>query len=401
MDFGFTAEQGKLRKEVHDFYIKELPEDYNGSINSINKELQTFHLNLQKKAAQKGYLTPGWPKIAGGLGLGGIEQGIVTEEYSKWGIRIPNGIGYHLAGPATLIFGTDEQKKTFIPPMARGEVVWFECFTEPNAGSDEANISTQAVQEGDYYVLNGKKVFISGIYKPDWLYTEARTANVIPKHRGLSLFLIPADLPGITYKPTLTMGSAGGTQNEITYENVRVHKKYLLGELNRGFYHAMQTFEFERAGTGGAAEAKRTLEEFVQFCKEEKRNGKPLIEDPEIRDALAKIAVETEVFRLAAWRTQWRFSEREKLGPLDYDFTGFWARKLENEHAKMMLDILGAYGQLRRGSKWAKLFGLIEQKWKTARSLHAGGTLEVSKIVLASRALGLPRYERPKPTEKK
>ncbi|MFC1929202.1 acyl-CoA dehydrogenase family protein, partial [Chloroflexota bacterium] len=336
---------------------------------------------------------PGWPKEYGGLGFTSIEQGIVQEEESYSGVLWPNLVGYHLAGPATILFGTEEQKKEFIPPITRGDTIWMQAFTEPEAGSDEANMQCRAVEDGDDYVLNGQKTFISGKYKPDYLFTEARTLDVTPKHRGLSLFLIPADTPGITYHPLPTMGA--GLQNEIFFDDVRVPKKYLLGELNRGFYHAMAAFEFERAGCGGATRAKRSLEDFVQFCKEEKRNGKPLIEDPEIRKTLAQLAVEVEVWRLTAWYAQWWFGQREKLGPKPYDLTGFFTKIFSTRHAEAMMRTLGLYGQLKAGSKWAKLAGRIDHSWQTARSLHGGGTFEIYKVVIAQRGLGLSRPPRP------
>jgi alkylation response protein AidB-like acyl-CoA dehydrogenase len=211
----------------------------------------------------------------------------------------------------------------------------------------------------------------------------------MPKHRGLTLFMIPADLRGITFRPMPTMGH--GTQNEIIFENVRVHKKYMLGELNRGFYHAMEVFTFERAGTAGPADAERNLQEFVQFCKKEKRNGKPLIKDPEVRKKLARMAVENKVRRLIGWHAQWWFGKRDKLGPKPYDLSGFFQKLLTNRHADMMMEILGHYGQLQTGSKYVKYDGRIEHAWLVARSLHAGGTFEVNKIVLAGRGLGLPR----------
>ena len=185
------------------------------------------------------------------------------------------------------------------------------------------------------------------------------------------------------------------TQNEVFFDEVRVPKEYLLGQLNRGFYHAMAAFEYERSGTANPARARRTLNEFVRFCKETKRNGKPLIEDPEVRKTLAQMVVELEVFRLMAWHTQWWFSQRERLGPQPYDLTGFFNKLINTQHAKMMMDILRTYGQLRTGSKWAKLAGWVEQKWQVARSLHGGGTFEIYKVVLAQRGLGLPRPPRP------
>ena len=392
MEFGFTEEQQKLRKEVHDFYINELPEDFSRHIFSLNEELQSFGMQLQKKAARRGYLTPGWSKETGGLGLNPIAQGIVEEEEGHLGIPFPSSVSLHLVGPAVQVFGTEEQKRRFLPPIARGEMICWEAFTEPEAGSDEANIQLRAVEDGDSYILNGQKTFITIRYKPGYLYTLARTADTTPKQRGISLFLVPANLPGITFRPLPTMGfGVESQQNDVFFDNVRVPKDYLLGELNRGFYHAMATFEFERGGTAMPASLKEELEEFVQFCKEERRNGKPLIEDPEVRKALAQMAIEQEVLRLSAWKGIWGFSQRKKLGQQPYDLTSFFLKTFLTKRAKVMMDILGGYGQLRKGSKWVKLAGWVELKWQVARSLHAGGTIEVYKIVLAGRGLGLPR----------
>jgi alkylation response protein AidB-like acyl-CoA dehydrogenase len=388
MEFGFTEEEEKVRKEVHDFLIHELPEDVSGYLPPLSEELQSFWTNLQMKAGKKGYLASGWPEEYGGLNLGPIAQGVVNEEEGFWHIRWPNFIGRYLAGPTLFLFGTEEQKRELIPPIARGEVVWYECFTEPDAGTDESNIQTRAVKDGDDYILNGQKIYITGAYKPDWLYTLARTADTIPRHRGLSLFIIPANTEGITIRPLPTMG--GDITNEIFFDEVRVPEKYLVGEENRGFYHAMTVFEFERANTHWAARAKRDLQEFVQFCRETKRNGKPLIEDPEVRRTIARIAVEVEVWRLIGWRTVWRMGEREKLGSLDYDLTGFFTKRFNTSHPKLMLDILGPYGQLRQSSKWAKLRGNLERRWRATRSLHIAGTIEAYMIVLAERGLGLP-----------
>ncbi|MFC1864429.1 acyl-CoA dehydrogenase family protein [Chloroflexota bacterium] len=393
MEFGFTEEQEKWRKEIHEYFMSELPEDYEPGNETMTEEKLSFWTGMQKKAGAKGYLTPGWPKEYGGMGLGSIEHGIHNEEVGYAGVRWPAWSGLNLAGPAVILFGTEEQKKKFIPPITRGEAVWNQAFTEPEAGSDEANVQLHAVEDGDDYILNGQKVFISILVKPDYLYTLTRTADVVPKHRGMSLFLIPADLPGITFRPLPTMGS--GIQNEIFFDDVRVPKEYLLGELNRGFYHAMGVFEFERSGTGHPAGARRTLQEFVQLCKEEKRNGKPLIKDPQVREKIAQMAVEAELHRLTVWYGQWWFGQRERLGPKPYDLSGFFTKIFTTQHAEVMMNILGTYGQLRKGSKWTKFAGRIERLWQVARSLHAAGTIEIYKVVLAQRGLSLPRPPRP------
>ena len=389
MDFGFTEEQEKLKQEVHEFFVNDLPVDYQGEFYAVSKEMKSFHLELQKKVASRGWLAPSWPKEYGGLGLSDVERALVEEEVGCWNIIWPCLYGTTLAGPALMLFGTEEQKRRFIPAIAKGEAIWDEVFTEPDAGSDEANVQLRAVADGDDFILNGQKTFVGEAYKRDYLYTLARTADIVPKHRGLTLFLILANLPGITYRPLPVM--TGQIKNEVFFDDVRVPKEYMLGELNRGFYHAMSTLEFERSTTAFPAWLKRNLEEFVQYCKETKRNGKPLIEDPQVRDILAQIAVEVEVFRLTAWVTAWKFSQREKLGPVGYDLTAFYLKIFADRHAKAMVDIMGLYGQLKTGSKWQQLRGVLEHRWQATRSLHAGGTLEIIKVVLAGRGLGLPR----------
>ncbi len=394
MEFGFTEGQERLRREIHDFFLNELPDDFESSMAVMTEEQQSFMMGLQKKAGKKGWLSAGWPEKYGGMGFTPIEQAIVLEEQGYQDILWLNNIGLRLSAPAVLLFGTEEQKEKFIPPIARGEQIWIQAFTEPDAGSDEANVQLRAVPDGDGFILNGQKTFITTVAAGDYVYTLARTADVIPKHRGLSLFLVPADLPGITFRPLPCMGLH--PCSEIFFDDVRVSKEYLLGELNRGFYHAMATMEFGRAGTHYASADKRDLEEFVQFCKEEKRNGKPLIEDPKVRDTLARRAVEVEVTRLIGWSATWWSGERERLSPPRASASSRYYFKVFAERwAKEAMDILGMYGQLRRGSKWAKLAGRIEHNWQRVRSQHAGGTVEVYKNVLAQRGLGLPRPPRP------
>ena len=389
MDFAFTEEQVNLQKKVHEFFIQELPEDYNGEVFANTEELISFHKELQLKTAQKGWFAPGWPEEYGGLGLGEAEQGIIDAERGYWSIRWPDIVGTHMLGPALHLFGTEAQKKRFLPLIAQGKLVCWELFSEPNAGSDEANIQLRAVPDGDDFVFNGQKMWVGEEMAADYHYTLVRTADTTPKHKGLTLFLIPADTPGITTAPLPTFG--GHMKQEAFFDDVRVSKDYMLGELNKGFYHAMMTLEFERCNTGLPAGAKRFLEEFVQFCKETKRNGKPLIEDPQIRDTLAQMAIEIEIINLATWRSVWRFSQREKLGPLDYDLGSFTYKIFLDRQIEAMMNIIGLYGQLMAGSKLAPLKGKLEHRWRATRSFHAMGTTEILKVVLAGRGLGLPR----------
>ncbi len=390
MDFILTEAQENLRKEIHDFFLNEIPIDFDGEIPPIAEQIQSFQLALQKKAADKGWLTASWPEDYGGLGMSGIEQAIINEEAGYWGLYFwPNLIGLTIAGPGLLLFGTEEQKARFLPPIAKGDGVWLECLTEPNAGTDLANVQLRAVLDGDDYVFNGQKVFITGAFKADYLFTLAKTEVTIPKYKGLTLFLIPADTLGISRRPLRCMG--GIQTNEIFFDDARVPKDCMLGQLNRGFYHCMATFDYERSNTGASAHAMRNLEEFVDYCKNTERDGKPLFEHPQVQDALAQMAIEVEVWRLASWRTAWRFTQRETLGPLDFDLDGYWWKTFAVRHCEKMMEIVGLYGLLRKGSKHCHLDGRLERRWQETRSLHGGGTLEMLKIVLAERVLGLPR----------
>ncbi len=396
MEFGFTEEQEKLRKEVHDFYVDELPEDYNQHITfsgGTGKELEAFWREFQSKAVERGYPTAGWPKKYGGLGLTAIEQGIAGEEQSYWGVQWPGFQDYNLVGPVVLTVGSEEQQEKFVPPIIRGEVLWYQAFTEPEAGSDEANVQLRAISDGDDFILDGQKTFITCVYKPDWLLTLARTADTTPKHRGISLFAVPGDAPGITYRPLPTMG--GSSQVEIFYDNVRVPKNYLLGEKNRGFYHAMSTFEFERAGIGGGGlGVGRGMDRWVHFSREEKRNGKPLIKDPQVRQVLARMAIQMEVSWLTKWHQIWWTSQRDRLGPQPYFLGVVYTKDWSAPSAEAVMDMFGIFGQLKTESKHAKLDGTVQRRWESSRSYHAGGTLEILKMVVATRGLGLPRIPR-------
>ena len=389
MDFRFTEEQEKLRKEVHEFFASNLPSDYRPR-GQRGQSMETFRfwMELQKKAGEKGYLAPGWAKESGGLGLSDMEQGVVTEETMYWGAVWPASQGLRVCGPPLHVFGTEEQKAEFLPGIAKGEVIWYQAFTEPDAGSDEANVSLRAVEEDDHYILNGQKTFITAPGPADFLYTLARTQDVIPKHRGISLFLIDAHSPGISYRGLPTMGVF---TVEIFFDNVEVPKDRLLGELNRGFYHAMVTFEFERSTTGGGAGARRNLEQLIDFCRTEKGNGQALIKDPNVRDLVAERAIEMQLTWLQGWFAAWHFSQRDKLGSPPPEAGGLHNKAVSADRAKQLIDAMGLYGQLRRGSKYAKYEGIAAAAWEVSRSTHPAGTIEVNKIVLGGRGLGLPR----------
>jgi alkylation response protein AidB-like acyl-CoA dehydrogenase len=390
MEFGYTERQEEIRKDIREFFENELPSDYLEFAVPQGEALEKWHDEFQKKAFKKGYPTAGWPKKYGGLGYSGMEQGIVAEEAANWRV----GWGWvneiPLIGPTIGAIGTDEQKARFMPPIIRGETAGFQAYTEPNAGSDEANMELKAVRDGNDWILNGQKTFISGAVKPTWLFTLARTAEAIPKHRGITLFMVDGNSPGVTYRPLETL--AGSRQNEILYDNVRVANENVIGEVNRGFYAAMATFEFERAAV--VPDARHGMRRIAEFFREQKKNGQTAIKDPKVRTYLAKAAIQQQLRYLVTWYAVWRSANREKLGPAKYDLNAFLEKSWRPEGANTMMNIADMYGQLKAPSKHAKSDGSRGLAMESSRMLHPAGTPEILMVVLGNRGLGLPRIPR-------
>ena len=394
MDFTFSEEQKKLMQEIGEFCINELPEDFDPDYIGGPTDAGTdeFWKQFHRKGVKGGWPTAGWPKKLGGLGLTVMEQAAVNSEMAYWGATWERDPAVNFMTSAVFAAGTEEQKQKWIPQILRGELRVFQAFTEPEAGSDEANCQLRAVADGDDFILNGQKTFISGHVKPDWLYTLAKTADVPNKHRGLSIFMVPGDAPGITFRPLPTMG--GSMQNEIFFDNVRISKNNLLGELNRGFYLAMTTFEYERAHGGGLG-AKRSMERIVQFCREQKRNGKPLYKDPKVREMLARLAINSHLGFLQGWFVTWQRANKDKLGaPTRNTSTIFPKSVFQVYEGESMMRVMGLYGQLKPNSKYVKYKGKASYKWEFKHAIHGGGSPEIRKVVIADRGLGLPRIPR-------
>ena len=394
MDFTFSEEQKKLMKEIGEFCINELPEDYDPDYIGGPRDQGThdFMKQFHQKGVKGGWPTAGWPKKYGGLGLTFMEQAAINSEMAYWGATWGGDAELILVAPTILTVGTEEQKQKWIPPIIRGDVTAFQAFTEPEAGSDEANCQLRAVADGDDFVLNGQKTFITGQVKPTLLYTLAKTADIPNKHRGLSIFMVPGDAQGITYRPLPTMG--GSMQNEIFFDNVRIPKTNLLGELNRGFYVAMATFEFER-GTGGGLGAKRSMETIIEFCREQKRNGKPLYQDPKAREMIARLAINSHLGFLQGWWVTWQRENKNKLGgPPRNTTTVFPKSVFQVYEGESLMRVMGLYGQLKRNSKYVKYKGKASYKWEKKNAIHGGGSPEIRKVVVADRGLGLPRIPR-------
>jgi alkylation response protein AidB-like acyl-CoA dehydrogenase len=398
MDYRFTPEEEAFRQEVREFLRSELPDDWDFDPFELKDETWDFARSFTKKLAAKGWVAPAWPKEYGGLGLGFMKQVVLSEELAYH--RAPNTalIGVTYAGPTIIVYGNEEQKKQFLPGITSGEIVWCQGYSEPNAGSDLASLQTRAVRDGDDYVINGTKIWSSNAHKANWCFFLARTDPNAPKHKGISYFVTPMDAPGISVRPLINMADEH-VFNEIIFENVRVPRKYLVGEENNGWYIGMTTLDFERSNISTAAGYRRSFEQLVNFVKEQGkvtaaaggRSGAAPNGAGGLKFKLADLAIENTVGRYLSYRVA-SMQERGQIPNYESSAAKVYHSEYGQRLAATGVKVMGLYGQLREGSKHARLRGRFARTYLTSvGSTIAAGTSEVQRNIIAQRGLGLPR----------
>lgn len=387
MDFEFTQEEEAIREEIIEFMQKEsTPEMLKETEDQGDIYGGPEGRKIVKKMAAKGWLTPTWPKEYGGLETSEVVGYMIREEMGYNGL--PFGfIAAHMAGPTILRFAGEEMKKKWLPPIAKGEIEFALGYTEPQAGSDLSALMLEAKDMGDHFLLNGTKLFNTSCHIADYHWLAVRTNFEGKKHKGVSMMIVDLKSPGITINPMITM--ADWRTNEVSYVNVKVPKENLVGEKNKGFYYLMAALDFERMFPLGRY--KRLFNGIVQFAKETEVNGKPLLKDPLIRQKLAQLSIEIEVTRLLYFELA-HILDKGGIPNYQSSMEKTFATETAQRITNIGMDILGLYGQLKEGSKWAKLSGKVERYYRSSvvETIYAG-TSEIQRTIIATRGLGLPR----------
>lgn len=380
MDFGFTKEEEALREEVIEFLKKEVTPEVKEEMES-ELGLGSHSKALLKKLGSKKWLAPHWPPEYGGLGGSYLQRFIIKEELAYFGAP-HTMVGADMAGPTILLFGSEEQKKNFLPPIARGETQYALGYTEPQAGSDLAALDIRAVDMGDHFIVNGQKVFNTASHYADYHWLGARTDTTVARHKGISLFIVPFTSPGIEIQPIWTMD--GGRTNAVYYDDVKVPKANMVGEQNRGWYHIAAALDFERNYSIG--HIKRALEKLTEHVA-----ASPQKDNQLVRRKLADLAVETGVAYLFASRVAYMI-DKGFVPNYEAAMVKAFASELENRLAQAGMEMLGLYGQLRWNSERAPMEGWVDHWYlSTKRSLIVRGTSDVMRNIIALRGLGLPR----------
>ena len=349
-----------------------------------------YHRYCAKEFARRGWLSRAWPREYGGVGAPFIQQAFFAEARGYHRVPGVDDFGIQMLAPTLLAFGKEEQKKEYLPPIAAGDVMWCELWSEPNAGSDLANVSTTGIKKGDDYVVNGQKAWTTGAHYADWGFALIRTdPGAEPKHRGLSFILLDMKTPGITINPVKYMDMSH-MYNEVFFDDVHVPVRNLVGEENKGWRVTRALANSERSNLRGIMGLVRELDDLVDYCNKTKINGEPLAKNPLIRNRLAEIACEIEAARTIAYRVAW-LQGQGQLGASEASEVKIFSGEVGQRLAFLGADILGPYGQVRY-SKWAPMRGFYEKSYQSCFGLNiAMGTIEIQKNIIAWEGLGLPR----------
>jgi alkylation response protein AidB-like acyl-CoA dehydrogenase len=395
MDLRDDAEQAAFRAEARSWLEANLPEGWGTPAYPKPKDPAAevaFLKQWQGLLHQSGWAGLDWPTAYGGRDVGVIKSMIWNEEYAR--VRGPNqismSVGTSLVGPTLIARGADWQKERFVAPILRGEEVWCQGFSEPNAGSDLASLRTRGDVQGDEIVVNGQKTWTSFAQQSDWCILIVRTDPESTRHKGLSFLLVDMSSPGITIRPLVEM-TGHAWFNEVFFDDVRVPIRNVVGEIDGGWDIVMTTLSVERGSSTQHAKLFVDLELLIEAARNTPRGTGTAADDPLVRQKIAGFASEMMVMRMTAYRNAWAMQETGIPGPEGSTLKVFWS-ELDQRVKAAAVEILGPRALVPEGDPLALDDGYwaYEALWSRAATIYAG-TSEVQRNIIANRVLGLPR----------
>ncbi len=388
MYLDYTPEQLALRDELRAYFAAMMTEDLQQEILGSEGGGPLYHRALQKMGAD-GWLGIGWPKQYGGQGRTPIEQFIFSDEVQRAGFPLPF-LTINSVGNTIMEFGTEEQKQEYLPRILQGKLHASIGYTESGAGTDLAALTTKAVKDGDDYVINGSKVYTSLADHADYIWLAARTDPDAPKHAGISIFMVDTTLPGFKLTPIHTM--AGVRTNTTYFEDVRVPKSMLVGGENMGWSLIVNQLNHERIALSSVGPLGRNLEETRRWAAATRlADGRRVIDQQWVQLNLARVRAKWEALRLLNWRQAWCMTNGG-VNFADASTVKVYASEFYIEAYRLLLEVVGQHGVLKRGSAAAVLHGRLEFVYRPMLILtFGGGTNEVQRDIIAMAGLNMPR----------
>jgi alkylation response protein AidB-like acyl-CoA dehydrogenase len=413
MDLTYPPEAEEFRKEIRAWLEENLPEGwFDDGFEMSPEERRTFNEAWTRKLFEGGWICASWPQEYGGKGLSILRNVVLNEEFARAGAPMrADFFGDTLVGPTILQWGTEEQKKEFLPKILSGQIAWCQGFSEPEAGSDLASLKTRAELDGDEWVINGQKVWTTQAQYADYVFLLARTDPNAPKHAGISYLLVPMKQPGVEVRP-IVQPDGSAEFNEVFFDNARCPKDNVVGGLNNGWKVAMTTLGFER-GSSATTSHRRFEKELEGIIDIARKNGR--IADPVIRQRIARQWSKIQIMRVNGLRSLTgalgQLDDRQKLGLAALGATNkmFWS-ETHRDTMELAIDIMGMDGQILQGrgdmeyvsgvgrreaARDYPVNGLQAQFFFSRSETIWGGTAEIQRNIVGERVLGLPKEPKP------
>lgn len=386
MDLRESPEQRRLRREVREYFAGLLPEDERRRVGEEGVGGPRFREVVRRLGAD-GWLGIGWPVEYGGQGRSVEDQYVFFDEVQRAGLPFPF-VTVNTVGPTLMAHGSPEQRKRLLPGILSGDVVFAIGYTEPGAGTDLASLTTRAVRDGDEWVIDGSKIFTSGANTADYVWLACRTDPDAPKHKGISILIVPTDAPGFSWSPIQAVG--GMVVTATYYSGVRVPASAVVGEVNGGWRLITHQLNHERIGL--AALGGRMIQLWEQVVGWAGENG--AIDLPWVRRDLARAYARLEAMRLMNWKMTDAVA-RDALSGADAGAAKVYGTETHIDVQRTLSGIIGAGGRIRPESPGAVLAGQIEQLSRQGIvNTFGGGVNEVLRDMVATQGLGLPRAGR-------
>jgi alkylation response protein AidB-like acyl-CoA dehydrogenase len=389
VDFELDAAQTAWLAEVRAFLADNVTPALRSELSEHGQEVQGGEVAaFRRKIGERGWFGLNWPSEYGGLGLGAIHQHLLMREFEYWGVPGPD-LTVTSVAPTIMRHGTEQNKLEFLPPIARGELICAVGYSEPEAGTDLASLRTRAVRDGDEWVITGSKIWNSVANRATHEWLCVRTDPDAPRHRGISVIMVPTDLPGIQIRPLYAW--SGYRTNEAFFDEVRVPVGNLIGELNRGWTYITGALDLERGALTNAGDLRRALDDLTDLAT---RDNSTSLQTPGLRRRLAQAEADVEAAELMGFQAA-SLLESGVIPTIEVSVEKIFTSELRQRIADLALDILGPDGLLAYRSPGAPEGGKFERLYRVSPLMRfGGGTNEVLRDVIAQRGHGMPSYGR-------